>query len=53
MTPLRQKLIDDPQLRNRADVTIQAYIAAAARLARFHRRSPADLDPQRSPELTP
>ena len=44
MTPLRQKLIDDLDLRSRADTTILAYVSACARLARYHRRSPEHLD---------
>jgi integrase/recombinase XerD len=41
MTPLRQRLIDDLRLRNYAATTIEAYVAAVAKLAR-HFRTPPD-----------
>jgi len=43
MTPLRQRLIREMQLRQLAPGTINAYIAAVAGLAKFYRRSPDQL----------
>jgi Phage integrase, N-terminal SAM-like domain len=39
-TPLRQRMIEDLQLRNRSPRTIETYISHVARFAKFHRRSP-------------
>jgi integrase/recombinase XerD len=44
MTALRQKLIDDLQLRGYAERTVEAYVAVVARLAQHYRRSPDQLD---------
>jgi len=44
MTPLRQRLIDDLQLRNRSPRTISCYVRAVARFAQHFGRSPEDLD---------
>ena len=44
MTPLRQRLIDDLQLRNRSPRTISCYVCAVARFAAHFGRSPEDLD---------
>jgi len=44
MTPLRQRLIHDLQLRNYAPRTISCYVAAVARFAQHFRRSPELLD---------
>ena len=41
MTPLRQRMIEDLQIRNRSPRTIETYISHVARFALFHRRSPA------------
>ena len=40
MTPLRQRLIHDLQLRGYADRTVEAYVRAVAQLARFYHASP-------------
>jgi integrase/recombinase XerD len=44
MTPLRQRMIEDMQLRNLAPVTQRNYIAHAAAYARFFGQSPEALD---------
>jgi integrase/recombinase XerD len=43
MTPLRQRMIHDLQLRNRAQGTINAYVRAVAQFARHYGRSPEHL----------
>lgn len=43
MTPLRQRMIQDMQLRNLSSNTIDAYIRAIAQFAQFHGRSPDKL----------
>ena len=40
MTPLRQRLIDDLQLRGYADRTVEAYVRAVVQLARFYHAAP-------------
>lgn len=40
MTALRQRMIEDLRLRGYADRTVEAYVAAVARLARFHHTPP-------------
>lgn len=40
MTPLRQKLIDEIQLRGFSPHTERAYVSSVADLARFYKRSP-------------
>ena len=40
MTALRQRMIEDLRLRGYADRTVEAYVSAVARLARFHRTPP-------------
>lgn len=44
MTPLRQRMIEDMQLRNLAPVTQRNYIAHVAAYAQFFRTSPEVLD---------
>ncbi len=43
MTRLRQRLTQDLQLRGYADRTVEAYVQAVARLARFYNTSPDQL----------
>ncbi len=43
MTPLRQKMIEDMQLRGLAERTQQSYVAAVEGLARYYGQSPAEL----------
>jgi integrase/recombinase XerD len=43
MTPLRQRMIHDLQLRNRAQGTVNAYVRAVARFAKHYGRSPEQL----------
>ena len=40
MTPLRQRLIDDMQLRNRSPMTIKAYVRYVGQFAKHFGRSP-------------
>jgi hypothetical protein len=44
MTPLRQRFIEDLQLRNRAPATIQAYVLQVRKFAQHYGRSPEHLD---------
>jgi integrase/recombinase XerD len=44
MTPLRQRLLQDMQLRNLSPHTRHAYVRAVARLAAFYQTSPDRLD---------
>jgi len=46
MTPLRQRLIEDMQLRNRSPVTIEAYVRYVAQFAKFFRTLPEKLTPE-------
>lgn len=44
MTPLRQRMIGDMQLRNYAQGTQKHYIGHVAAFARYFGRSPEELD---------
>lgn len=44
MTPLRQRMIQDMQLRNFSPHTVEAYVHAVAQLAQHFHRSPEQLD---------
>ncbi len=43
MTALRQRMIEDMQVRNYSPRTVEAYVAAVAKLAKHFRRSPDQL----------
>jgi site-specific recombinase XerD len=43
MTALRQRMIEDLRLRGYADRTVEAYVSAVGRLARYHHASPDHL----------
>jgi integrase/recombinase XerD len=44
MTPLRQRMLQDMQMRNLSPHTLEAYVRAVARLAAFYKTSPDRLD---------
>ena len=44
MTPLRQRFIEDLQLRNRSSKTVEAYVFHVRKFAQFFNRSPDQLD---------
>ena len=46
MTPLRQRFLQDLQIRNYAPRTIQAYLAAAVRFSKYFGLSPDQLGPE-------
>jgi integrase/recombinase XerD len=43
MTPLRQRMLEDMQLRNLSPQTQRAYVRAVAKLAQFYQKSPDQL----------
>jgi len=43
MTPLRERMIQDLQLRGYSDHTVEAYVRSVAQLARFYHASPDTL----------
>src|SRR5450759_2648474 len=45
MTPLRQRMMQDLQLRGYSDRTVEAYVYAVAQLAKFYHASPDQLIP--------
>jgi integrase/recombinase XerD len=47
MTPLRQRMLEDMQVRNRSPHTQRAYIENVARFARHFGRSPVELGPEK------
>jgi len=44
VTPLRQRVLQDMQMRNLSPHTLEAYVRAVARLAAFYKTSPDRLD---------
>jgi len=44
MTPLRQKMMEDMQLRGLADKTQEAYLRAVRQLAEYYGKSPDQID---------
>ena len=46
MTPLRQRLLEDMQIRNLQPSTQETYVQQVARFARHFGKSPADLGPE-------
>ena len=46
MTPLRQRMLEDMQIRNLAPATQRAYVEYVAQFARHSGRSPADVGPE-------
>lgn len=46
MTPLRERMVGDLQIRNYSPTTVETYVRVVARFARFHGRSPAELGPE-------
>src|SRR6202050_133832 len=48
MTPIRQRFIEDLQLRNRSVRTVQAYVLHLRNFARYFNKSPDLLDPEQA-----
>ena len=53
MTPLRERMTNDLQLRNRSPRTIKTYVAHVAAFACHFGRSPADLGPEEIRQYQP
>ena len=53
MTPLRQRMIREMQLRQLSPRTVAHYVRAVIGLARFYRRSPDRLSREQGSELPP
>lgn len=47
MTSLRQRMLEDRQIRNLAPATQRAYVEHVSRFARHLGRSPAGLSPEK------
>ena len=46
MTPLRKRMLDELQLRNLAEATVDTYVKAVSRFARHFNKSPDQLGPE-------
>jgi site-specific recombinase XerD len=46
MTPLRQRMLDELQLRNLSACTIRAYVGAVERFSEYFRKSPEKMGPE-------
>ena len=46
MTPLRKRMLEELQLRNYADLTIERYLEAVQSYARYFHRSPLQMGPE-------